>query len=568
MKKTIRSTLLICLTLLVCMMMFAACDGGAATPANPSSSPTNGSTGGTHTHTFGEWITVNGASCSKDGLEERICSCGTKEEQTIAATGHIPGEWVTESEPTATTTGSKRQYCLVCYALLSEEVIPATGTTGLDYLINEDGITCTVTGIGTCSDSQLVIGATIDGYTVTAISAWAFERCNDLHSVIIPDTVTDIGDGAFSECTGLTSVTLPNGLTAISRNMFQGCTKLKSIVIPDTVTSINYSAFDDCTALTDINIPNGVTRIETIAFSGCTALNNISFPDSVTCVGENVLRDTAYYQNEANWENGVLYAGNHVIAAKTTISGACAIKAGTRTICVFAFRDCTGLTGITVPDGVITIAGDAFYGCTGLTSISFPDSITCMESSVLYNTGYYNNEANWINGVLYAGNHVVAVKEGISGPCVIRPGTRTICDWAFSGRTGVTEISIPDGVTYIGGCAFDNCSSLTSIVIPDSVTHLGKDAFSNCTSLTSATIGKGITSIGYGTFYRCDSMTTLRISGNVTNIGDIAFKGCSFLTDIYFEGTKAQWEAILKGTDWNNFTGNYVIHCTDGDITK
>lgn len=93
--------------------------------------------------------------------------------------------------------------------------------------------------------------------------------------------------------------------------------------------------------------------------------------------------------------------------------------------------------------------------------------------------------------------------------------------------------------------AFAYCSSLTSINIPDSVTSIGANAFSGCRSLTSINIPDGVTSIGEG-----------------------AFSGCSALTDITFAGTKAQWKAIKKGYDWNYDTGNYTIHCTDGDISK
>ena len=93
--------------------------------------------------------------------------------------------------------------------------------------------------------------------------------------------------------------------------------------------------------------------------------------------------------------------------------------------------------------------------------------------------------------------------------------------------------------------AFEGCSSLPSITIPDGVTSIGDSAFYNCSSLTSVTIGDGVTSIG-----------------------DYAFEHCSKLTSIIFSGTKAQWNAISKGNYWNEYTGNYTIHCTDGDIVK
>ena len=86
---------------------------------------------------------------------------------------------------------------------------------------------------------------------------------------------------------------------------------------------------------------------------------------------------------------------------------------------------------------------------------------------------------------------------------------------------------------------------MSSIVIPDGVTIIGEYAFSYCSGLTSVTIPDSVTSIGYEAFY-----------------------GCSGLTAINFQGTMAQWQAIEKGSYWDNSTGVYTVHCTDGTISK
>ena len=546
MQKTCKSFLLIVLSLLLCAFLIACGSNIEAAPTKkPSAAPTT-TPSADHTHTFRQWQEIRRATCTEDGLEERTCECGEKEQQVVPSTGHIPGEWFIQKEPTATETGSRAIFCLVCNTPLQQEVIPAiSSTAGLSYQINEDGVTCTVTGIGTCSDTTLAIGPTIDGYTVTAISAWAFENCTNLYSVVIADSVTNIGDGIFSGCTGLQSVTLPNSITKISNSAFSHCTRLQNIELPNSITIIDYSAFYGCTALNNITIPESVTEISTVAFSGCTSLSTIVIPDSVFYIGEHVFENTAYYNNAANWENGLLYIGNHLVAADSAISGSCVLKAGTRTICSWAFRDCTGMTSITVPEGLVGIGGNAFYGCTSLSSISLPDSICFMAASIFMDTAYYNNAANWENGILYVDNHLVATNENLSGHCTIKPGTRTICDWAFSSREGLTGITIPESVLYIGEYAFYRCTNLSSITIPDGVTRIGDDAFYRCINLTSITISDSITSIGAYAFYRCTA-----------------------LTDIYFTGTKAQWEAIEKFEEWDYNSANYVIHCADGDIEK
>ena len=111
-------------------------------------------------------------------------------------------------------------------------------------------------------------------------------------------------------------------------------------------------------------------------------------------------------------------------------------------------------------------------------------------------------------------------------------GLTSIGGFAFRGCTSLSSGTIPDSVTSIGYYAFSGCTSLTSVTIPDSVTYIGNYAFFGCTSLTSVTLGNSVTSIGDSAFYGCTSLTSVTIPDSVTSIGGFAFSRCTSLTAI------------------------------------
>ena len=129
----------------------------------------------------------------------------------------------------------------------------------------------------------------------------------------------------------------------------------------------------------------------------------------------------------------------------------------------------------------------------------------------------------------------------------------------------LTSITIPENITSIGRCAFSGCDSLTNITIPDSVTSIGSAAFENCSGLTSIVIPDSVTSIDHWAFQYCTGLTSATIGNGVKSISRYAFWDCASLKDIYFNGTKDQWNVIKK---IDSGIKNCTIHCTDGDLEE
>ena len=188
-----------------------------------------------------------------------------------------------------------------------------------------------------------------------------------------------------------------------------------------------------------------------------------------------------------------------------------------------AFAYHQNLISVVLPEGVVSIAEKAFDSCMNLTSVTIPSTVTLIDGGAFFGCRLLD--------------HVV-----------IPSGVSFIAAKAFMGCRSLKNVTIPETVQMIGDEAFRRCTSLEEFAIGAHVTSVGKGAFADCISLKACSIGEGVECLRWNTFYGCLSLEKISFAKTIREIEFGAFDSCRSLSDVYYSGSKNDWNAVsVKG---------------------
>lgn len=384
----------------------------------------------------------------------------------------------------------------------------------------------------TCCNAVWAYDIEIDGiyYNITSMTDLTVEVTNGDNEysgdIVIPSTityksriltVTSIGRSAFEGCENLTSVEIPNSVTSIASYAFYNCRSLTSIEIPSSVTSVGNVAFDFCSKLEEVHISN-LTAWCNIKFDGIES-NPLHAAKKLYLNGE-LITELVIPDDVVNIKD-LTFCGCNITSLEihnrvTKIGGN-------------AFNSCSALTSVTIGNSVTTIGNNAFYACTNLTSVTIPNNVEYISDGVFsYCAALKNLYIKDGENALYLGcreRPLFSYREGkgLFYDCPL--------ETVYIGRD--LSYGSEHSAAYYGYSAFCKNTTLTNVVLGDSVTSVGMYAFKDCSKLSNIKISDSVTSIESYAFQGCKGVTSLAIPNNVTYIGDYVFQDCNSLEGIY-----------------------------------
>lgn len=446
--------------------------------------------------------------------------------------------------------------------------------------------------------ATLNIPAEYDGAPVKTILENAFNGCNNLKVVNIPDSIVLVGSSAFSGATNLETINVykvegnhdvfyssfegalnrhdmgtvyldvvPRAKTgtlhvadyvnAIRSKAFQ-MSNLSKVVISKSVTTIYEKSFYRCASLVALefegNRPEALTLSSEI-FYDCPRITSIRLPAKINTFDPTIL-DTltqlAVIEVEDGGDvygsvNGMLTNAlkDTILYAPATISGAFTVPKGIQHIADNAFRERTGLTAIIIPNYVKSVGSYAFYGCPKIRNVRFVGN---RNSDLSIGVSSFAG-CTALDKVTFEGGKNGELEKGVItiGTSAFTPG---------SGEKRLRSVVFGDGVNIaqIGTSAFSGQSALYNLSFGNNiqVVEIGANAFANCTMLQTIAIPVSTVKIGNNAFKGCTGIISVSFpeGGSDIEFGTGAFSGCTRLTEVNLPSTLVNFDGtVFKGCD-------------------
>lgn len=463
-----------------------------------------------------------------------------------------------------------------------EENIPAS----IIFNVNEEGVLTSVEGISEINN-EIVIPSRVNDIDVIEIGDKVFadnlfikklvipesvkslgnKMCygaKNLEEVVLPNNITVIPDYAFENCSSLSNINIPTSLVQIRANAFAQ-TALKEFIAPESlkeiwlyafkdakelrnvelknVTEIGDMVFENCEKLESIVIPETLEEIGASVFGGCSSLQDIDLPNKPLALDHNIFYGSAYYEDKSNWENGVLYVDNYLLAINSDFLNLSEyeVKEGTIAIAINAFlNNAKNLTKITLPEGLKLIGDKAFSSLYKLESVNIPSSVDTIGYNAFASTGIYNNSTNWSDNGLYIDGWLVNVQNTKISEFEVKKGT-----------IGVSNGS---DVSFIPSRA----RKITKLTLPASLRYIGKNSFKQLTSIKEISLGGSLEFIKEGAFAVCSSLEKVNLveCTNLALIGDQAFSQAKISEITIPESVLEMGELVF-----NQNRANLIVHC-------
>lgn len=388
-------------------------------------------------------------------------------------------------------------------------------------------------------------------------------------------TIVGIGDEAFKDNTSITQITFPNTLKTIGESAFENA-HIFELTIPGSVSVISEGAFRYCSNLKSLTLQDGVAKIEAEAFMCCN-FDNISWPDSLISIGDEAFSHCKlpavelpanlvsigkqvfycargdFFNSTVELPEGLLSIGDEAFVA--TSLKQIQIPNSVQYIGYGAFRD-TELTSVVLPDNLTEIKEDTFYRCSHLRSVVLPSNLKYISSNAFQmcdlRTIVLPEGLEYIDGTYTLENKKLVEIVNLSSLDLSNYwNTGYAACHALDIYTSMDEYethltTTDDGmVIYEKGAvkaliSYDG--DATDVVVPNDITYISQYAF-------------------FGS-----NVKTVTIPTSVTRIKDSALRTLS-INKVIYEGTKDQWDAIIKESYWKEDAA-LLVSCTDQDIQQ